>query len=318
MDSVEQVTLSVELLRAAQHVHKVAQRVDDDEGNEKDGRADGALAVVVQCELEVAREKDGLQCNFGNIEQQENEGAKNTWDAAIAFRCRRFIIGRSCRRWSSGTTTSHLAHLLHVLEVLLHSSWLVDHLPFLSCIFSQISHDSLLSTRVYRNPLGDIDGLTEKDDPCILFFVVLLNFRDGNTVPTTSASGHRSSSTTTAANLANLLQVLHVLLDSARLVNHLPLFSGVLPQVGFNGLFSARMDWNPLADIIDFAEEDDPTICFGLVLGNLFQADTSICRSCSSSRSSRGTARLKIFHILEKLILRHLLWLLLHLSSLDR
>mmetsp|Transcript_109258 Transcript_109258/g.341826 ORF Transcript_109258/g.341826 Transcript_109258/m.341826 type:complete len:369 (+) Transcript_109258:372-1478(+) len=309
MDAVEEVALTDKLVRSANHVCKVAQGVNDDEGNQEQGRADGASAVVVQ--LDVVREEDPAGDDEPHeVQESEDHSTHNARDAAVALRARRLLRprGRGLRRLDR---TAHLALLGYVGHILLHCARLVDHLPLVCGVLAHVCHDGGLAARVDGDPLRHIDGLAEEDDPRVLLRVVL-----GHLVHTDAARigwcCSRSSPTAACAYLSHLRDVRQVLLHGARLVDHLPLVRGVLAQVGADCLLAARVDGDPLGHVKGLAEEYDPRIVLLVVLGDLLHRDA---RGSSGGSRGRGghhcTAGLQLLNLGKKLLLAHVLELLL-------
>mmetsp|Transcript_125491 Transcript_125491/g.220987 ORF Transcript_125491/g.220987 Transcript_125491/m.220987 type:complete len:329 (-) Transcript_125491:503-1489(-) len=74
---------------------------------------------------------------------------------------------------------------------------------------------------------------------------------------------------------AQLFEVLAVVLvlESARLVDVLPFLCSIHAQEYLDGLFATWMFRDPVGDIVDIAKQDNPSIIFGLVLGDLIHLD---------------------------------------------
>mmetsp|Transcript_39626 Transcript_39626/g.92799 ORF Transcript_39626/g.92799 Transcript_39626/m.92799 type:complete len:266 (+) Transcript_39626:877-1674(+) len=262
--------------------------MDNREGEQKHRRPDGTLAVVVESELEVTGEENGPHHHQQHVPQQEEHSTDESGDSTIPVRRWLLVVASCWCRRHSGRCSADLPHHLQVLDVLLHRPRLVDHDPFLGGILAQVCHDGLLATRVNGDPLRNINGFSVHDDPSVLLLVVLGNFIHAQA--TRGRRGSSSSTTTTSActNLPHHLQVLRVLLYSARLVDHVPLFRCILSNVRHDRLLATGMDWDPLRDINGLAIHDDPGILLLVVLRHLLQCHAwrpCIChRSCGGSR----------------------------------
>mmetsp|Transcript_77307 Transcript_77307/g.170757 ORF Transcript_77307/g.170757 Transcript_77307/m.170757 type:complete len:714 (-) Transcript_77307:248-2389(-) len=303
VDAIEEVSLTIQLIGTSQHVHKVAQRVHDGKGQQEDRRTHGAVAVVVQ--LEVACEEDGAEEHQGHVEEKVQASPEDAGNATVAIGWRWRIVHRTARRGSRRSCTRDLAHVLQVLHVLLNSSWLVDHDPLLGGILAQVGHNGLFSSRVDGNPLGDVKGISVHDDPGVFLLVVL-----GHIFRRQASSATRGSSwgtTTAATDFALHGEVLGVLLHRSWLVDHIPLFCGILSKVCHDRLLASWMDGNPFGHVNGLTVHHNPGIFLLVVLGDLFHGHSR--RPGIGHRRRRG-ARLQVLAVRQQFFPCHIFRLL--------
>mmetsp|Transcript_85347 Transcript_85347/g.182903 ORF Transcript_85347/g.182903 Transcript_85347/m.182903 type:complete len:308 (+) Transcript_85347:966-1889(+) len=165
------------------------------------------------------------------------------------------------------------------------------------------------------DPLRHVDGFTEENNPRILLLVVLRNLIQGDTsciaAPSGGCDGRRRAP---AAELPLDSEMLYVLLNGTRLVDHLPLLSSICAREGHDGLDAARVDGDPLRHIDNITEKDDPAVVLLVVILDVLERDRR--RALWRRRRHHGACSLQSLNLLYELLLGHVLRLLIILRLL--
>mmetsp|Transcript_167633 Transcript_167633/g.533023 ORF Transcript_167633/g.533023 Transcript_167633/m.533023 type:complete len:948 (+) Transcript_167633:301-3144(+) len=312
-DAVEKVPFTVRLQRALDHTHEVAHDVDDREGQQEACRSNRALAIVVQFELEIAGQEHRPQEHLDDIDAQEDDCAKRTFDASVAWRRRVIVVGGRGHDGSDGGAGDGALEDGAVgvarEHVLLDSARLVNAIPLVAGVLASIGSDGLDATGVHHEPLRDIVGFAVDDDPAVGLRDVFPHLGHRQPAVTAAAAG-RGGRCRAAAELALIPGAVaalgdEVLLDGAGLVDHVPLVGGVLAQVRDDGLLAPGVDGDPLRDVDDFAVDDDPSIFLRVVFLHLVHRDARRRRR-RRHRSRSGRVRLQALDLADELLLREL------------
>mmetsp|Transcript_9687 Transcript_9687/g.17965 ORF Transcript_9687/g.17965 Transcript_9687/m.17965 type:complete len:329 (-) Transcript_9687:925-1911(-) len=110
---------------------------------------------------------------------------------------------------------------------------------------------------------------------------------------------------------AQFFEVLAVVLvlESARLVDVLPFLCSVHAQEYLDGLLATWMFGDPVRDVVDIAKEDNPSIIFGLVLGDLIHLDAGWTFVLGWRCSNFHTVGFQVLNLCDELLLGKVLQL---------